>query len=62
MKKKLQARISRLLSAALIAVLVVLSSITLVRAQEQTIHERMFHSRAVEAAVWAMPLLNFKGS
>ena len=30
-------------------------------AQEQTIHERMFHSRAVEAVVWAMPLLNFKG-
>jgi hypothetical protein len=21
----------------------------------------MFHSRAVEAVVWAMPLLNFKG-
>ena len=30
-------------------------------AQEQTIHDRMFHSRAVEAVVWAMPLLNFKG-
>ena len=30
-------------------------------AQEETIHERMFHSRAVEAVVWAMPLLNFKG-
>ena len=28
---------------------------------KQTIHERMFHSRAVEAVVWAMPLLNFKG-
>lgn len=32
-----------------------------VGAQEQTIHDRMFHSRAVEAVVWAMPLLNFKG-
>ncbi len=30
-------------------------------AEQQTIHERMFHSRAVEAVVWAMPLLNFKG-
>ncbi len=30
-------------------------------AQERTIHDRMFHSRAVEAVVWAMPLLNFKG-
>jgi len=32
-----------------------------VAAQEQTIHDRMFYSRAVEAVVWAMPLLNFKG-
>ena len=30
-------------------------------AQEQTIHDRMFHSRAIETVVWAMPLLNFKG-
>ena len=29
---------------------------------QSTIHERMFHSCAVEAVVWAMPLLNFKGS
>jgi hypothetical protein len=29
-------------------------------AQEPTIHNQMFHSRAVEAVVWAMPLLNFK--
>ncbi|MBW2542165.1 MAG: hypothetical protein JRF15_08745, partial [Deltaproteobacteria bacterium] len=28
---------------------------------ESNIHERMFHSRSVEAVVWAMPLLNFKG-
>ncbi len=25
----------------------------LAEAQEQTIHERMFHSRAIEAVVWA---------
>ena len=30
-------------------------------AGEETITERIFHSRAVEAAVWAMPLMNFKG-
>jgi hypothetical protein len=30
-------------------------------AEEETITERIFHSRAVEAAVWAMPLMNFKG-
>ena len=32
-----------------------------VQAKAQTIHDRMFHSRAIEAVVWAMPLLNFKG-
>jgi hypothetical protein len=31
-----------------------------VRAQEQTISERMLHHRAIDAAVWAMPLVNFK--
>jgi hypothetical protein len=29
--------------------------------EEQDIHDRMMHSRAVDAVVWAMPLLNFKG-
>ena len=28
---------------------------------ELSIHERMFYHRAVDAVVWAMPLLNFKG-
>lgn len=32
-----------------------------VMAAEETIHERMFYSRSVDAVVWAMPLLNFKG-
>ena len=27
---------------------------------EQTVHERMFHHRAIDAVVWAMPMLNFK--
>jgi hypothetical protein len=31
------------------------------QAAEETVTERMFHSRAIEAVVWAMPLLNFKG-
>ena len=30
------------------------------RSEGQTIHQRMFHHRAVDAVVWAMPLLNFK--
>jgi hypothetical protein len=29
-------------------------------AQEATIHDRMVYGRAVDAVVWAMPLLNFK--
>jgi hypothetical protein len=29
--------------------------------EEQDMHDRMMHSRAVDAVVWAMPLLNFKG-
>jgi hypothetical protein len=36
------------------------SCLTTARAEEQTIHERMFQYRATEAVVWAMPLLNFK--
>jgi hypothetical protein len=29
--------------------------------EEQDMHDRMMHGRAVDAVVWAMPLLNFKG-
>ena len=40
---------------------IALSACTLpVNSQEQGLHERMLHSRAVEAAVWAMPIMNFK--
>ncbi len=28
---------------------------------EQNVHDRMFHHRSIDAVVWAMPLLNFKG-
>ena len=52
----------RLASAAFcLGLLAAGSAPLLAEAQEQTIHERMFHSRAIEAIVWAMPLLNFKG-
>ncbi len=30
-------------------------------AAEQDVHDRMFHHRSIDAVVWAMPLLNFKG-
>jgi len=29
-------------------------------AEVQSIHDRMFHHRSIDAVVWAMPLLNFK--
>ena len=32
-----------------------------VRAEEQTIGQRMTHHRALDAAVWAMPMLHFNG-
>ncbi len=60
-----------ILSSAVAAVLLgaLFSSITVIccfflvgnaQAEEQSIHDRMFHHRAVDAAVWAMPLMNFK--
>ncbi len=50
------------LAAILIGIGVLVGAARSATGQEQTIHERMFHSRAVEAVVWAMPLLNFKGN
>ena len=47
--------------ASIFIVVLVAVGIAPVNAQEKTIHERMFYSRSVEAVVWAMPLLNFKG-
>ncbi len=35
-------------------------SVGVVWADEQSIHDRMFHHRAIDTVVWAMPLLNFK--
>ena len=57
----LQEKVRRPLCAAIIAGTLLALGLAPLQAQEQTIHERMFHSRAVEAVVWAMPLLNFKG-
>jgi hypothetical protein len=35
-------------------------SLGAVNAEEQSLHDRMLHHRAIDALVWAMPLLNFK--
>jgi hypothetical protein len=48
------------LGAVLVTAILLAAGLSGARAQEQSIHERMFHSRAIEAVVWAMPLLNFK--
>jgi hypothetical protein len=41
------------------AVIVALTGLGSANAVEQTTHEKITHSRAIEAVVWAMPLLNF---
>jgi hypothetical protein len=60
MRKMMKERLNLPLVAALIAVVVLPSGFTLMKAQEPTLSERVMHNRAIEAVVWAMPLLNFK--
>jgi hypothetical protein len=52
--------IRRSLSGVLIAAMLLAAGLSSVSAGEQTIRERMLHHRAIDAAVWAMPLMNFK--
>jgi len=47
--------ITKLLSATIL-----LACLTPAQAEKQTLHERMLHHRAIDALVWAMPMLNFK--
>lgn len=49
------------LSTVLVTVMVLAAGIGPVKAEEMTLSERIFHHRCIEAVVWAMPLLNFKG-
>jgi hypothetical protein len=60
MKKNLQERLSGVLSGTMFAFLMLTFGLSSANAQEQSIHDRMFHHRAIESVVWAMPLLNFK--
>ncbi len=52
--------VRKLLSAALTTIIMLAAGLVPGWAEEQTIHERMLHHRAIDAVVWAMPLLNFK--
>jgi hypothetical protein len=49
------------LSLALLVAVMMVFCLHPVQAEEQTLEERVLHHRAIEAVVWAMPLLNFKG-
>ncbi len=57
---KLQNTFRKTLSAALITTMLLATGFSSVRAEEQTISERVMHYRAIDSVVWAMPLLNFK--
>jgi hypothetical protein len=57
---KMQNTVRHPLSAGLIATMLLATGLSSARAEGQTVHERMFHHRAIDAVMWAMPLLNFK--
>ena len=60
MRLSCQQQRDRTLASIILALLLAAASPSVTVAQE-SIHDRMFYSRAVDAVVWAMPLLNFKG-
>jgi hypothetical protein len=60
MNKKSQTKMKCSIIGVLITAVLLVTGLSSARAQEQTIHERMLHHRAIDAIVWAMPLLNFK--
>ena len=46
---------------SLIAGLILMAGIlNTAQAEEQTTRERVLHHRAMEAAIWAMPIMNYK--
>ena len=53
-------RVRTTLNTALLTSVMLIAGFNSARAEEQTIGERMTHHRAIDAAVWAMPLMNFK--
>lgn len=57
---KMKNTIKKSLSAVLITTMLLATGLSPVSAKEQTITERMLHHRAIDAVVWAMPMLNFK--
>jgi len=52
--------LSSIVRALVSVILLTIIGATSTRAEEQTLHQSMLHSRSIDAVVWAMPLLNFK--
>ena len=52
--------VTAVFATALITAMLLATGLSSVRAEEQTISERVMHYRAIDSVVWAMPLLNFK--
>ncbi|MEH6825986.1 MAG: DUF1254 domain-containing protein [Motiliproteus sp.] len=48
------------LSGGLVAIMLFTAGLGSANAEEQSLADRMLHHRAIDAAVWAMPLMNFK--
>jgi hypothetical protein len=44
----------------LLVIAAMVGGLTSASAEEQSIHDRMTHHRAIDSVVWAMPMLNFK--
>ncbi|MFT5730671.1 MAG: hypothetical protein ACI8PB_004859 [Desulforhopalus sp.] len=57
---KMKNIIRKSLYTTLVTSLLLTAGISSVNAEEQTIGQRMSHHRAIDAAVWAMPLMNYK--
>jgi hypothetical protein len=47
------------LGVALVTAMLLTTGLSSVKAQEPSVADRMLHHRAIDAAVWAMPLMNF---
>jgi hypothetical protein len=46
--------------AVVTATTLLVSCLSAASGEEQSLHEKMLHSRAIDAVVWAMPMMNFK--
>jgi hypothetical protein len=51
---------AKLINTCIVVVVLLATGLSSVNAEEQTTSQRMTYHRAIDAAVWAMPLMNFK--